>query len=112
MRGFNLLPACCFKERRYLEIVITSGLIQLDGELKGTYFPLNGSDSTFEMIDDGKRFPNMSHDERESLRKNGALFQEPDSTVLLSSGYGRDWPDARGIFRNEVLLISTLLDDI
>jgi len=28
------------------------------------------------------------------------LFQEPDSTLLLSSGMGRHWPDARGIFHN------------
>merc|ERR1711935_1318768 len=28
------------------------------------------------------------------------LFQEPDSTLLLSSGCGRHWPDARGIFHN------------
>lgn len=32
---------------------------------------------------------------------NGNLFQEPDSTLLLSSGCGRHWPDARGIFHNE-----------
>merc|ERR1712159_673312 len=28
-------------------------------------------------------------------------FQEPDSTLLLSSGCGRHWRDARGIFHNE-----------
>jgi creatine kinase len=43
----------------------------------------------------------MSHDEEEALRKAGNLFQEPDSTLLLSSGCGRHWPDARGIFHNE-----------
>merc|ERR1712037_515177 len=26
---------------------------------------------------------------------------EPDSTLLLSSGCGRHWPDARGIFHND-----------
>ena len=35
------------------------------------------------------------------LRKIGNLFQEPDSTLLLSSGMGRHWPDARGVFHNE-----------
>merc|ERR1711957_14058 len=34
------------------------------------------------------------------LRNAGNLFQEPDSTLLLSSGCGRHWPDARGIFHN------------
>merc|ERR1712216_675868 len=28
-------------------------------------------------------------------------FQEPDSTLLISSGMERDWPDARGIFHNK-----------
>ena len=28
------------------------------------------------------------------------FIQEPDSTLLLSSGCGRHWPDARGIFHN------------
>jgi len=28
------------------------------------------------------------------------LFQEPDSTLLLSGGMGRHWPDARGIYHN------------
>jgi len=37
----------------------------------------------------------------EELRSNGNLFQEPDSTLLLSSGCGRHWPDARGIFHND-----------
>ena len=40
----------------------------------------------------------MSHGKEESLRNAGNLFQEPDSTLLLSSGCGRHWPDARGIF--------------
>jgi len=38
----------------------------------------------------------MTEEKEESLRKNGNLFQEPDSTLLLSSGCGRHWPDARG----------------
>ena len=38
----------------------------------------------------------MTEDKEEELRKAGNLFQEPDSTLLLSSGCGRHWPDARG----------------
>merc|ERR1712176_1271983 len=62
------------------------GLNKLEGELKGTYYPLNGS---------------MSKEKEEELRNNGNLFQEPDSTLLLSSGCGRHWPDSRGIFHND-----------
>merc|ERR1719261_1597875 len=43
----------------------------------------------------------MDKAKEEELRKAGNLFQEPDSTLLLSSGCGRHWPDARGIFHNE-----------
>merc|ERR1719308_225271 len=42
----------------------------------------------------------MTEEKENSLRSRGNLFQEPDSTLLLSSGCGRHWPDARGIFHN------------
>merc|ERR1712099_69479 len=64
----------------------------MEGELKGKYFPLHGSKSM-----EGA----MDKDKEEKLRSNGNLFQEPDSTLLLSSGCGRHWPDARGIFHNK-----------
>merc|ERR1719502_1613100 len=69
--------------------------MNLKGELKGDYFPLHGSKS-YEAKPGG-----MDEAKEESLRKGGNLFQEPDSTLLLSSGCGRHWPDARGIFHNE-----------
>merc|ERR1712060_413036 len=72
VRGLPLPPSCSFEQRRETERVIVKGLVKMDGELKGQYFPPNGN-----------------------------LFQEPDSTLLLSSGCGRHWPDARGIFHNE-----------
>lgn len=43
----------------------------------------------------------MNDAKEEELRSKGNLFQEPDSTLLLSSGCGRHWPDARGIFHNK-----------
>ena len=42
----------------------------------------------------------MTLEKEEELRTAGNLFQEPDSTLLLSSGCGRHWPDARGIYHN------------
>merc|ERR1711964_951573 len=41
------------------------------------------------------------HETEEKLRSCGNLFREPDSTLLLASGMGRHWPDARGIFCND-----------
>ena len=69
-------------------------LILFLGELKGDYFPLHGSRSYAPK-------PNgMTLEKEEELRSAGNLFQEPDSTLLLSGGMGRHWPDARGIFHN------------
>merc|ERR1719401_1198035 len=92
VRGFKLPPATEFQERRDLEALIVKALNQMDGELKGKYYGLCGSQSTDSAMD---------KDKEERLRKSGNLFQEPDSTLLLSSGCGRHWPDARGIFHND-----------
>lgn len=95
IKGTTLPPSNTFQERRDLEALIVKGLLSLTGELKGDYFPLHGSKSYAPK-------PNgMDHAKEEELRKGGNLFQEPDSTLLLSSGCGRHWPDARGIFHNE-----------
>ena len=94
VRGFRLPPCVSFEERRECEKVIVNGLLSLEGDLKGDYFPLHGSRSYAPK-------PNgMSLEKEEELRTNGNLFQEPDSTLLLSGGMGRHWPDARGIFHN------------
>merc|ERR1719446_1816348 len=68
----------------------------MEGDLKGEYFPLNGSKSN----PAGDKPNGMSEEKEESLRKCGNLFQEPDSTLLLASGMGRHWPDGRGVFHN------------
>merc|ERR1712233_223956 len=91
VRGTRLPPCTTFEERREVERVVVKGLLAL----KGDYFPLNGSRSY------APKPTGMSLEKEESLRTKGNLFQEPDSTLLLSSGCGRHWPDARGIFHNE-----------
>jgi len=95
VRGFRLPPTIGFEERRKLESICVNGLLHMTGELKGDYFPLHGSQSYAPK-------PNgMTSSDEAHLRSHGVLFQEPDSTLLLSSGMGRHWPDARGIFCNE-----------
>merc|ERR1719316_2404426 len=94
VKGFKLPPVIAFQERRDLEALCVKGLLAMEGELKGDYFPLNGSRSYAPK-------PNgMSLEKEEELRKCGNLFQEPDSTLLLASGMGRHWPDGRGVFEN------------
>ena len=72
-----------------------NSLLSLQEDLKGDYFPLHGSRSYSEKPE------GMTLEKEEQLRNNGNLFQEPDSTLLLSSGCGRHWPDSRGIFHND-----------
>jgi creatine kinase len=63
--------------------------------LGGDYYPLAGSHSY------APKPGGMSAAEEEQLREDHFLFQEPDSTLLISSGMERDWPDGRGIFHNK-----------
>ena len=42
VRGFRLPPCCSFEERRQIEQAIVNGLMKLDGDLAGEYFPLAG----------------------------------------------------------------------
>ena len=84
-----------FEDRRTLEAVAVKGLMNMEGDLKGDYFPLHGSRSY------APKPGGMDHATEESLRSCGNLFQEPDSTLLLASGMGRHWPDGRGIFCND-----------
>merc|ERR1719158_1905389 len=94
VRGFRLPPQIGFEERRELEALCVRALLNMQGDLKGDYYPLHGSRSYAPK-------PNgMSEEKEEELRKCGNLFQEPDSTLLLASGMGRHWPDARGVFHN------------
>merc|ERR1719316_1438034 len=95
VRGFRLPPVIEFEERRKLEALCVKGLLQMEGDLKGDYYPLHGSRS-YEPKPNG-----MPEEKEEELRKVGNLFQEPDSTLLLASGMGRHWPDGRGIFHND-----------
>jgi creatine kinase len=82
-------------DRRKLEAQCVKGLMSMTGNLKGDYFPLNGSRSY------AAKPEGMTTDKEDSLRKQGNLFQSPDSTLLLASGMGRHWPDGRGVFHND-----------
>merc|ERR1712139_457109 len=102
--GYCLPPCNSFEERRKLEKAITDALLTMTGDLAGTkaggggYFPLPGSKSNPQ--NDPDLANGMSEAYGKELLAMGNLFQEPDSTLLLSGGMGRHWPDARGIFHN------------
>lgn len=95
VQGIPLPPSCNKEERRRLEAIVTKALTNLKGDLEGDYYPLAGSTSYAPK-------PNgITHEEEEQLREDHFLFQEPDSTLLISGAMHRDWPDARGIFHNK-----------
>jgi len=93
--GYKLPPVISFLDRRKLEGQCVKGLMSMTGDLKGDYYPLNGSRSY------AAKPAGMTEEKEEELRKKGNLFQEPDSTLLLASGMGRNWPDGRGVFHND-----------
>ena len=45
VRGCRLPPCNSFEERRKIESLVVSGLLKLEGDLKGDYYPLRGSKS-------------------------------------------------------------------
>lgn len=84
--------ACGFDERREVERLIAGALAELGGELEGSYYPLAGSCSCDERPD------GMDSATEAELEERRVLFYEPDSSLAISSGICRDWPDARGVF--------------
>lgn len=85
IRGFSLPPHCTRAERRGVEKAVVDALNNLDGDLKGKYYPLN----------------KMTEAEQEQLIEDHFLFDKPVSPLLTCAGMARDWPDARGIWHNE-----------
>ena len=85
IKGFTLPPHNSRGERRMIEKLSIEALANLDGELKGKYYPLNG----------------MTDAEQEQLIADHFLFDKPVSPLLTCAGMARDWPDARGIWHND-----------
>lgn len=81
--GFGLSPGIPRDQRKELEQLATKALNKLEGELKGTYYPLQG-------MDEGTRT---------KLVEDHFLFKKGDR-FLESCGANRDWPESRGIFHN------------
>jgi len=85
IRGLRLPPACDRAERREVERIVCKALAAMDGEFKGTYYPL----------------ATMTEEDQNNLIEDHFLFDKPVSPLLLASRMARDWPDARGIWHNQ-----------
>merc|ERR1719263_2117659 len=92
--GFPLPPSISANQRKELEGIVVGVLAKLQGELKGDYYPLSGS-NTYAPKPKG-----IDKATEERLIKDHFLFQEPDEPMLLSWRMERDWPQARGIYHN------------
>ena len=84
VEGYSLNP--CMKEEDYLNLQkqVTSSFKGLTGELKGTYYPLEG----------------MSKEVQQKLIDDHFLFKEGDR-FLQAANSNHFWPKGRGIYHND-----------
>ena len=86
IRGQPLPPGATRESAAAVEATLKTTFEGLEGDLKGTYYPLTGMDDAT----------------RDDLLSQGFLFQKPKTTNLLTNaGAARFWPESRGIFHNE-----------
>merc|ERR1719181_1128280 len=94
LKGIAINPSASKQERREAEHLLVNVLGELQGDLKGDYHPLTGSNS----------FPTkpggMSVDLAASIKASGCLFEPVSEAEDALVGSGRDWPDARGVYLN------------
>lgn len=83
IKDIPLGTAISKKQRDQVESSVIKALKELDGELKGDYYPLLG----------------MTKEIQDKLIKDHFLFKEGDR-FLASAGLNRDWPEGRGIYHN------------
>lgn len=93
LRALPMSPAATPQQRVEVERVLARALGGLPaGAGAGEYFPLSASRSY------GPKPRGMGGEDAERLESEGLLFRHPDSVLQLSSGVGRCWPEARGVF--------------
>jgi len=84
IEGFGLSPGITKEQRLEMENLMKSAFQKLEGDLAGTYYPLQG----------------MKEEDRQQLVDDHFLFVSGDKN-LITAGMERDWPEGRGIFHNE-----------
>jgi creatine kinase len=84
--GYGLPAGATDEDRESVKELLVKAFTAFEGDLKGTYYPLEG----------------MSDEVGNDLRSQGFLFQIPKRTNLLTmAGAARNWPKSRGIFHND-----------
>ena len=82
--GYRFAPTIRRGERREVETLVKLICQNIPGVFRGQY----------QSVD------NMNPMEREDLQSAGLLFSKPQSPELISSGFSRDWPDGRGLYKS------------
>lgn len=77
-------PAITREQRNQVEKDVSGVLQAMEGELAGSYYPLNG----------------MSEEVSAKLIEDHFLFKAGDR-FLEAAGLNRDWPEGRGIYHND-----------
>ena len=83
LKNFPLGAGISKAQRNEVERLVSTALMDLEGELAGEYFPLKG----------------MQKELQEQLIKEHFLFKEGDR-FLEAAGLNRDWSEGRGIYLN------------
>ena len=91
LAGVRFTTAASLEERVEVERALIAALLQLTEDLEGSYLPLEGS-RTY-----AGRPQDSFEEDAETMEDEGLFFRETDSKLLLSSGMGRHWPQARGV---------------
>jgi len=82
--AFGFPPVLNKEQRVEMERVTREALEKLDGDLKGTYYPLLG----------------MTKEVEKQLVEDHFLFKDDDACLRSANGYD-DWPHGRGIFHTD-----------
>ena len=87
IQGFAFSPTISRQQRRELEQLVTECAEdwQDEKDIGGEYL----------------RVSNMTNDQHDDLIERHILFHDPDD-YSISAGLGRDWPDARGIYLDDI----------
>mmetsp|Transcript_45098 Transcript_45098/g.104484 ORF Transcript_45098/g.104484 Transcript_45098/m.104484 type:complete len:1736 (+) Transcript_45098:116-5323(+) len=89
-------PSSCSKdEREAIERVVTKAFNNLSGSFGGSYSSLA---TTSESMPGASASALSPFSQANGLRKSGLMLEEPDSAALVAMGFGRDWPDSRGMY--------------
>ena len=83
-------------ERRSIEKVAANILESFEGALVGSYYPLRS----------------LTGAEREELRRHALLFDRPTCTTWTHAQIARDWPDARGLWKNENHALAVWVNEV